>query len=104
MEKLIFNEWSVSGEVSYIKVLNDTNEFAVSVRLNGSSRRKNNDSSQRLEFCCLMEQDTYEEALRKGFDKFKYVTLSGHLESWVKKADATPKIRFVCDDILEVTK
>lgn len=102
MERLVFNEWTVSGEVSYIKILDDTNEFAVSVRLNSSSRRKNNDSSQHLEFCCLMEQDTYEEALRKGFDKFKYVTLSGHLESWVRRVDATPKTRFVCDDILEV--
>lgn len=102
MDRFILNEWSVSGKVTYIKVLDDTNEFAVSVRLESSSRRKGNDSSQRLEFCCLMEQDTYEEALKKGFDKFKFVTLSGHLESWVRRVDATPKIRFVCDDIIEV--
>ena len=102
MERLIFNEWTVSGEVTYIKILDDTNEFAVSVRIKGSARRKGNDSAQMMEFGCLMEQETYEEALRKGFDKFKYVTISGHIESWVKRVDASPKIRFVCDDILEV--
>lgn len=103
MEKLIYNEWTVSGEVSYIKVLEQDNEFAVSVRIKGSARRKGANSSQILDFGCLMEQDTYEEALKKGFDKFKYVTIGGHIESWVKRVDATPKTRFVCDDILEVS-
>ena len=103
MEKLIYNEWTISGEVSYIKVLEQDNEFAVSVRIKGSARRKGANSSQILDFGCLMEQDTYEEALKKGFDKFKYVTIGGHIESWVKRVDATPKTRFVCDDILEVS-
>ena len=103
-ERLIYNEWTVSGEVVYIKVLDDDNEFAVSVRIKGSARRKNANSSQMFEFGCLLEQDTYEEALRKGLDKFKYVTLGGHIETWVRQSASgdRQKTRFVCDDILEV--
>jgi hypothetical protein len=101
MERLNYNEWTVSGSVDYIKVLDITNEFSASVKLMGTSRRKNANSSQRVEFTCLMEQDTYDEAVKKGLDKFKWVTLGGHIETWYKN-DGTPKIRFVCDDILEV--
>lgn len=103
MERLIYNEWTVSGKVIYLKEF-EYNEFALSVKLEASSKRKGCDSSQRLEFTCLFEADTYEEAKKKGFDKFKYVTLGGHIESWVKhgRDGDRPKIRFVCDDILEV--
>lgn len=103
MERLIFNEWTLSGTVDYIKVLEATNEFKASIKIGATSRRKNANSSQKVEFTCLLEQDTYDKAVEKGIDKFKYVTISGHIETWYKK-DGTAKIRFVCDDVLEVVK
>lgn len=104
MERLTYNEWTVSGEVIYIKELDASNEFGCSVKLRGTARRKGANSSQVMEFGCLMERDTYAEALAKGFDKFKYVTLGGHVETWVKQREKEdrPRTRFVCDDILEV--
>ena len=70
MERLTYNEWTVSGEVTYIKELDVTNEFACSLKLRGTSRRKGANSSQVMEFGCLLERDTYDEALKKGLDKF----------------------------------
>jgi hypothetical protein len=103
MERLIYNEWTVSGEVVYIKVLED-NEFAGSIRLKGSAKRKGASSSQVMEFSCLLEKSTYDEAIRKGLTNFKYVTLGGHIETWIRqtKNGDRQKTRFVCDDILEV--
>ena len=102
MERLMMNEWSMSGEVVYINELDLRNEFAVAIKLKASSRRKDSVSSQPVEFLCLLEDDTYDEALAKGLDKFKYVTLSGHIETWMKNDDFKPKTRFVCDDIVEI--
>lgn len=102
MERLMMNEWSMSGEVVYINELDLRNEFAVAIKLKASSRRKDSVSSQPVEFLCLLEDDTYDKALAKGLDKFKYVTLSGHIETWMKNDDFKPKTRFVCDDIVEI--
>lgn len=105
MERLIYNEWTVSGRVDYLNLLED-NEFKASIKLIASARRKNMSSTQILNFGCLMEEETYKLALEKGVNKNKYVTLSGHIESWIKqgKKGDSIKTRFVCDDILEVVE
>lgn len=97
------NEWTVSGEVFYLKEL-DNNEFSASVKVRGKSRRFESDSSQIMEFGCLMDEEIYQIALEMGLDKFKYVTLGGHFETWVKQTSSgdKPRIRFVCDEVLEV--
>ena len=104
MERLTYNEWTFSGEVTYINELDVKNEFTASVKLEGVSSRKGATTKQIVNFTCLLERDTYEEAKKKGLDKFKYVTLGGHIETWVKQSDKgdTQRMRFVCDDILEV--
>lgn len=42
------------------------------------------------------------KAKKKGMRMHKEVTLSGHLESWVKGTSKNPKIMFVADYVLEV--
>lgn len=104
MERLIFNEWTISGEVSYLKVFDEKSEFGASAEIKGVSKRRNSDVRQRVDFSFIMEHDIFEKAKAKGFDKFKYVTVSGHIETWIQqgiKRDKT-KTRFICDDIIEV--
>jgi len=101
-EVFSMNEWSVSGEVIYLKELQG--EFSASVKLRGSSTREGMCSSQILEFSCLMQSRIYEEAKKKGIALYKNATLSGHLESWQKTKNGkdTRKIMFIVDYILEV--
>ncbi len=105
MQKLQYNEWTFSGEVIYVKELKN-NEFAVSVKMRGASRRLNSSTSQITEFGCLIDKEVYKQALKKGFDKFCYATLGGHIESWIKTSARGDVIknRFVVDDILDVEK
>ena len=102
MERLTFNEWTVSGEVFYLKELEG--EFSASVKVRGVAKRAGVYSSQPLEFSCLMQENVYKQALRKGFAKYRNVTISGHLETWVKqgKNNEWQKVMFIADDILEV--
>lgn len=99
-EKLSFNDWTVTGVVSYIKELQG--EFACSLRIKGQAQRDGCYSSQILDFPCLMQKKIYEDAKKKGMDYNKSITLSGHLESWQKGTSINPKIMFVADYVLEV--
>lgn len=101
-EVLSMNEWTVSGEVIYLKELEG--EFAASVKLRGVAKREGVFSSQILEFPCLMQKSIYEEAKKKGFAMYKNVTFSGHLESWQKNKNGKDlrRIMFVADYVLEV--
>lgn len=96
------NEWTVSGEVIYLKDLEG--EFAASVKVRGVAKREGVFSSQVLEFPCLMQSKLYEEAKKKGFGMYKKVTLSGHLESWQKNKNGRDlrRIMFVADYVLDV--
>lgn len=100
------NDWTVSGEVVFIKEL-EQDEFAASIRIRGYSRRYMNSAPQILEFWCLMDDNVYGQALSMGLDKFVNVTVGGHFETYVKVRDNgkdKSRIMFVCDEVLEVEK
>lgn len=101
-EVLPTNEWTVSGEVIYLKDLQG--EFSASVKLRGVSKREGAFSSQVLEFPCLMQDKLYEKAKKKGLGLYKNATLSGHLESWQKNKNGKDvrKVMFVVDYVLDV--
>lgn len=101
MVNFSMNEWTVSGEVFYIKDLQG--EFAASLRIRGVAKREGLFSSQILEFPCLMQKSVYEDAKKKGLFKFKQVTLSGHLESWKNSTSKNPKVMFIADYVIEVS-
>lgn len=99
---IAMNEWTVSGEVFYLKEMEG--EFAASVKLRGSSSRENSLSSQILEFSCLMEKEAYKRAVKNGLKMYRNVTLSGHFETWTRANDAKGKVKlmFIADTMFEV--
>ena len=102
MGKISLNEWSVSGEIIYLKEVDG--DFAASVTIRGTATREGSFSTQILELNCLLQKKVYEEAKKKGFEKYKEVTLSGHLESWVMKNDTKGKtrVRFIVDYVMDI--
>lgn len=102
MTNVNLNEWSVSGEVFYLKELE--NEFAASVKIRGVAKRESGLSSQILEFPCLIEHRVYEDAKKRGFSLYKHVTLSGHIESWASenKRNGSMKIMFIADYVMDI--
>lgn len=101
-QRLTFNEWTVSGEVFYLKDLEG--EFAASMQLRGVAKRDGVFSSSVMELGCLMQKKVYETAKRKGLDMYSYVCLSGHLETWVKNSRSGPrkKMMFIVDYVIDV--
>lgn len=99
-----YNEWTVSGEVIYIKEFTDWKEFHASIKIRGVSARSGCSSKQILEFGCLLSKTTYERAVEMGMDKYKNITATGHIESWVSQSGSGDKIktRFVCDEVVTV--
>jgi len=98
---LSMNEWTVSGEIFYIKELKG--EFAISLKIRGEAKRQEIYTSQVLEFSCLIPRNMYEEAKKKNLKLYKNVSLSGHLETWKKTINGKDKnkIMFIVDYILE---
>lgn len=96
------NEWTISGEVFYLRGLDG--EFSASIRLRGISRREGFDSTQVLEVGCLMCRKAWEEACVKGVELYRRVTLSGHIESWTKAYEHKEerKIMLIADHVLSV--
>lgn len=102
MAAVKLNEWSVSGEIFYLKELEG--EFAASVKLRGVAKRETGLSSQILEFPCLIEPRVYEDAKKRGFSLYKEATLSGHIESWAgeSKRNGSMKIMFIADYVMDI--
>lgn len=100
--RLSFNEWTVSGEIFYLKKLEG--EFAASIRIRGTARRAGVFSTDILELGCLMQKEVYDKAVTKGLRQYCWAVLSGHLESWVKDTPKgqRKKIMFIVDSVEEV--
>lgn len=101
-KRMSFNEWTVSGTVFYLKELDG--EFRASIKIRGEAQRPNLYSSQILEFGCLLSDNVYKDALKKGLTLYKSASFSGHLETWAKTIHGKdkPKVMFVADKVLEV--
>ena len=101
MAKLSDNKWEVSGEVFYLRELQG--EFACSIKVVGVAQRPGVYSSSKLELPCLMTQNVYNEARRKGFGKlYQAVKLVGHLESWCNRSSSSPKVYFIADNVEKI--
>lgn len=96
------NEWTVTGEVFYLRELDG--EFAASLRIRGASRREGFESSQVLEVGCLMQAKAWQDAKVKGVDIYRKVTITGHLESWTRTYNNKEKrrIMLIADHVLSV--
>lgn len=99
-----YNEWTVSGEIIYVKVFDNWDEFYASVKIRGVFARSGSSSRQILEFGCLLSKTTYERAVEMGFDKYKNAVLTGHIETWVSQSGSSDKLktRFVCDEVVSI--
>ena len=97
--ELSMNEWTVTGEIFYLKELEG--EFAASFKLRGTSTREGAYSTQILEFPCLMQKKVWEEAKKQGVAQYKKVTFSGHIESWLHRGDMR-RIMFIVDYVIQV--
>lgn len=98
------NEWTVSGEVVFIKEL-EQNEFAASIRIRGYSKRYIDSAPKPMEFWCLLDEAVYSSALSMGLDKFKNITLGGHFETYIKVRETgkdKERMMYVCDEVLEI--
>ena len=100
MNEFETNEWKVTGTVFYLKELQG--EFACSIKISGVAKRPNLYSSSKLEFPCLMTEEVYEEAKRKGLKTRMNCKLIGHLESWCNRSSSNPKVYFIADKIESV--
>lgn len=89
------NEWSFSGEVFYLKELE--RDYGASVKIRGVSE---GGFGRICELSCLIGQDAYKDAMKKGIGQYKKVALSGHMETFIK--NDKPKTMFIADYILEV--
>ena len=85
------NEWSVSGEIIYLKEVDG--DFAASVTIRGTATREGSFSTQILELNCLLQKKVYEEAKKKGFEKYKEAIVCGHIESWIARNDSRGKTK-----------
>lgn len=97
--KLSFNEWTVSGEIFYLKELDG--EFAASAMIRGTAKRQDVFSSNIMEMKCLMQKNVYNIGKRKGLKLYCNATLSGHLETW-SYGNNKKKVMFITDDVIEV--
>ena len=98
MNKLSMNEWTFSGTVFYLKEFDK--DYGASLKLRGSSGNFFNSSID--EIGCLVTIDAWEDAVRKGVALNKFVTLSGHMESFTHGTSKSAKTMFIADYILEV--
>ena len=98
--RLSFNEWTVSGEVFYLKELEG--EFACSVRIRGTAKREGVFTSNIMEMGCLIQKNVYEQAKKRGLKQYCNARFSGHIESWQRDAKTNPKIMFVVDYIMDI--
>lgn len=99
--RLSFNEWTVSGEIFYLKELDG--EFSASVMIRGIAKRQGVFSSNVMEMKCIMQKKVYEISKKKGLRLYCNATLSGHLETWVY-GNNKKKVMFIVDDVIEVEK
>lgn len=76
------NEWTVAGEVFYLKELEG--EFSASVKARGMFQRENESSAKLLEMSCLMQKEVYEDAKRRGLKLYSFARFSGHFETWTR--------------------
>lgn len=97
--RLSFNEWTVSGEVFYLKEL--SGEFACSIQIRGVAKRNGVFSSNIMEMKCLLQKSVYEIAKKKGLRLYCNATISGHLETWTY-GNNKKKVMFIADDVIEV--
>jgi hypothetical protein len=94
------NEWTFSGEIFYLKELEG--EFAISLKLRGTSRRKNAMTEQIAEVSCLGDKDFYAIFKEHGLKLYSKAALSGHMETWIQKAHGkTPtKTMLIADNVV----
>lgn len=101
MNKFVsMNKWNFSGKIIYIKELEK--DFGASLKIRGTASRKDNIFSQPCEVGCLLTKEAYEAAKRKGIDLYKYIAVTGHLES-IAKGNKNPKLMFIAENIMEVS-
>ena len=92
------NEWTVSGEIIYIKVFDNPSEYYASIKIRGTVPNTNGI----LEFGCIMRKSTYDMALEMGMDKFVNATVTGYFETWIKQGAKGDRVnvRNVCEGIV----
>ena len=95
----MMNEWTFSGEIIYIKELEE--DFGASLRIRGTASRKDHIFSQPCEIGCLLTKSAYEKAKQKGIKLHKDISISGHLESFFKEKKQ-PKVMFVAERVVKV--
>lgn len=96
---MTMNEWTFSGEVFYLKELE--RDYGASLKIRGSSL-SGNDYSRIVELNCLLTKDAYKEAIKKGIGLYKNVTISGHMETFVRSDNKKTKTMFIAEYVLEV--
>lgn len=92
------NEWTFSGEVFYIKDL-DNCEFAVSLKLRGVSQRPESMSTQIVELSCLGDKNFKSELNKFDLKSHSNLVVSGHIETWFN--NGRQKNMFIADYVFE---
>lgn len=92
------NGWTFTGEIFYLKRLEG--EFSISLKLRGSSRRKNAISEQVAEIACLGDDAFFDQFSKKGLKLYDSATISGHMESWMQNGKASLKVMLIADDVV----
>ena len=95
------NEWSFSGEVFYLKKLDDGAEFSASVKVRGFAKRPEAMSSQIAELTFLLTHKAYSDFMAMGGQVYSKATLKGHMETWIK-SNKDSKIMLIADSIVDV--
>lgn len=93
------NKWTFSGKIIYIKELEG--EFFISLKLSGTSKRKNAFSEQIAKISCLGDKDFFNEFKAGMYKLYETITISGHIEYWESNSKGKPvsKIMLIADSI-----
>ena len=92
MNNINFNEWTFSGTVVYLRLLDK--DFGASMRL------KCDESN--VEIGCLLTKDVWKIAEKKCVKLGSVITLSGRMENFPNGTSKTPKTMFIAECVMEV--
>ena len=93
------NDWHFTGEIFFIKP--HEGEFAVSLRVRGTSSRVDAMSTQICEISCLGQEPVFRKMREDGIDVYTQAALTGHIETWTDRK-GNSKIMLIVDAVSKV--
>ena len=93
------NDWHFTGEIFYLKPYEG--EFAVSIKVRGTSSRLGAMSTQICEISCFGQEEVFRKMQADGIDVYTNAAITGHIETWTDRK-GNPKTMLILDSVSKI--